>query len=87
MRSAQVLKKVAPSYPEQERKAGIQGVARISMIILPDGSLDDLVVLSAPSQNIALAALAAVRQWRYRPTLLDGDPVEASLTVDVNFQR
>jgi TonB family protein len=57
------------------------------MIILPDGTVDDLVVLSAPNRNFALAALAAVRRWRYSPTYLEGQPVEASLTVDVNFDH
>lgn len=86
VKPARVLKKVAPGFPEPEKNAGIHGVVRISMIILPDGSLDDLVVLSAPTRNLALAALAAVRQWRYSPTYLDGDAVETSLIVDVNFE-
>ena len=86
VKSAQVVKKVMPLYPVAERKAGVHGPVRIAMIILPDGTLDDLVVLTAPDDNLAIAALAAVRQWRYSPTSLDGEPVEANLTVDVNFE-
>jgi len=87
VKPAQVTKKVAPVYPEAERKRGIRGTAKIAMIILPDGSLDDLVVLSAPDSNFAIAALVAVRSWHYSPTYLDDQPVEARLTVDVNFER
>jgi outer membrane biosynthesis protein TonB len=57
------------------------------MIILPDGTVDDLVALSAPDGGMAVAALLAVRRWRYIPTYLDDQPVEASLTVDVTFQK
>ena len=56
------------------------------MIILPNGTVDDLVVLSARNSNFAVAALLAVRRWEYSPTHLDDQPVEASLTVDVNFE-
>ena len=87
VKPAQVVKKVTPVYPASERKAGIRGTVRIAMVILPDGGLDDLVVLSAPDDNLAIAALMAVRLWRYSPTYLDDQPVEASLTVDVNFGR
>jgi TonB family protein len=52
-----------------------------------DGTLDDLVVLSAPSPDLGLAALYAVREWRYSPTLVDGRAVEVVFTVQVNFKR
>lgn len=87
VRPAQVKKKVTPVYPETERKAGVSGTVKIAMIILPDGTVNDLVVLSAPNSNLAIAALLAVRRWQYSPTYLDDQPVEASLTVDVTFQR
>jgi TonB family protein len=87
VRPAQVKQKVRPAYPEAERNAGVVGTVEIAMIILPDGSVNDLVVLSAPNGNLALAALLAVRHWRYSPTYLDNQPVEASLTVDVKFEK
>jgi TonB family protein len=80
-------KKVTPIYPDAARKAGVHGNVRIATILLPDGSLDDLVALSAPSRDLAVAALVAVRQWRYSPTQLDGEPVETSFTIDVEFDR
>jgi TonB family protein len=63
------------------------GTVRISMIIMPDGTVDDLVVLSTPNDDLAIAALMAVRLWRYSPAYLDGEASEANLTVDVNFDR
>lgn len=85
VKPAQETKKLTPVYPAAERKAGIRGTVRLAMIILPNGAVDDLVVLSAPNSNFAVPALLAVRQWEYSPTYLDNEPVEASLTVDVNF--
>jgi len=87
VRPAQVRKQVVPVYREAERKAGIEGPVRLSMIIMPDGTVDDLVVLTAPNSNFAMAALLAVRRWQYSPTYLDDQPVEANLTVDVAFQK
>jgi protein TonB len=87
VKPAQLIKRVSPVYPDAAKKAGIRGTVRIATIIHADGTLDDLVVLSAPSPDLALAGLLAVRQWRYSPTYLDDRPVEASLTIDVNFER
>jgi len=86
VKPARLTSKLSPIYPDAERKSGIRGSVRIAMIILPNGALDDLVVLSAPDGGLARAALAAVRQWKYSPTYLDGQAVESNLTVDVNFR-
>ncbi len=80
-------KKVTPTYPDAARRAGVEGNVRIATIVLPDGTLDDLVVVSAPNKDLAVAALVAVRQWRYSPTYLDGEPVETNFTIDVKFDR
>jgi len=87
VKPAQVTKKIIPIYPESAKKAGAKANVRIATIILPGGTVDDLVVLSAPSADFALNALLAVRNWRYSPTYLDGEAVEASLTIDVNFEH
>jgi len=81
---ARVLKKVEPVYPVGV-KAG--GTVRIAAVILADGKLDDLVVLSAPDERFAPAALLAVRRWQYTPTQADGRPTESNITIDVNFHR
>jgi len=83
----ELKKKVTPVYPDAAGRARVEGNARIAAVMLPDGTLDDLVVLSAPDKDLAVAALMAVRQWRYSPTQLDAKPVETNLTIDVKFKR
>lgn len=87
VKAAKIKKTVIPAYPIAERNAGVEGAVKVAMIILPDGTVNDLVVLSAPTANLAVAALLAVQPWLYSPTYLDGQPVEANLTVDVLFQH
>ena len=87
MKPARLTKKVNPVYPNTAKRSGVDADVRVSTVILPDGTLDDLVILSAPDEGLALAALLAVRQWQYSPTYLDGQAVEADLTIDVNFRR
>jgi TonB family protein len=87
VKPASVKKKVTPRYPDATRRVALDGAVKIAMIILPDGTVDDLVVLSSPNDSFAEAALWAVRLWQYSPTYLDGLAVEASLTVDVTFKH
>jgi len=75
---------VAPSYPEMARAAHVQGVVIVEAIIGPTGD----VVEARTLRSVALldeAALAAVRQWKYTPTLLRGVPVPVIMTVTVRF--
>ena len=55
-------------------------------VILMNGSLGGLQVLSSPDQQLTEAALEALRGWRYQPTLLNGQPVETVTTISVEFQ-
>jgi TonB family protein len=75
----------APLWPAPARQAGIGGVVLVEITIGPDGGIKDARIL----RSIPLldqAALDAVRQWRYEPTLLNGMPVPVIMTVTVNFQ-
>jgi protein TonB len=75
---------VLPVYPSIARAAKISGVVIIEAVIGVDGRVDDARVLrSVPMLD--QAALAAVRQWRYTPTMLNGIAVPVVLTVTVNF--
>jgi len=75
---------VAPDYPKAARDAGIQGAVVIEATVDRDGAVADAhVVTGAPELNDA--ALAAVRQWAYTPTLLSGVPVDVLMTVTVVF--
>ena len=78
------IKEVAPVYPAIAQSARVQGVVIIEAVIGPDGRVQDAKVLrSIPLLDSA--ALDAVRQWQYTPTLLNGVPVPVIMTVTVNF--
>jgi TonB family protein len=77
---------VRPVYPAAMREAGREGVVPIEAIIGRDGTVASVRVLSAQVHpDFAIAAVDAVRQWRFSPTLLNGGPVEVVMTVSVTF--
>jgi protein TonB len=78
------VKDQRPVYPAIAQSARVQGVVIIEAVIGPDGRVQDAKVLrSIPLLDAA--ALDAVRQWQYTPTLLNGVPVPVIMTVTVNF--
>ncbi len=80
------LKDVKPVYPAAMRDAGLEGVVPIEALIGIDGRVTSVRVLSAQVHpEFVLAAVAAVRQWRFSPTLLNGVGVEVLMTVRVQF--
>jgi protein TonB len=81
---ANLIRQVRPVYPPLARQARIQGTVKLTAIISKTGSIEKLEVLQGHPLLIP-AALFAVKQWRYRPTLLNGQPVEVVTQVDVNF--
>jgi TonB family protein len=73
-----------PLYPPDAKQARIQGTVRMNVVIGKDGTVKDLQVASGHPLLVDTAA-DAVRQWVYKPTLLNGNPVEVVTVVDVNF--
>lgn len=80
-----VIKKVQPVYPEQARQARIQGTVRMSAIISKTGDVMDIEVVEGPIE-LVVSAVNAVRQWKYRPYLLKGEPVEVDTQLTVNYR-
>jgi periplasmic protein TonB len=79
------IRNVPPAYPDVAKQARVQGVVVLEAVISPSGEVTNVRVL----QGVPLlndAAAAAVRQWRYTPTLLNGQPVSVVMTVTVNFK-
>jgi protein TonB len=78
------ISKPSPNYPAIARSAGLQGTVVLQATISKTGTIENLHVLSGPPM-LQQAALNAVQQWRYRPYLLNGDPVEVETTINVIF--
>jgi protein TonB len=81
---AQLVTQVRPVYPPLAKQARIQGTVRLQAIISKEGTIIDLQVLSG-HPLLQQSALQAVSQWRYRPTMLNNEPVEVVTTIDVVF--
>ncbi|HSH16804.1 MAG TPA: energy transducer TonB, partial [Verrucomicrobiae bacterium] len=84
VQQARLINRPNPVYPPLARQARIQGTVRLQAIIAKDGSISQLEVVSG-HPLLVQSALDAVRQWRYQPTLLNGEPVEVVTTIDVVF--
>ncbi len=84
VQAARIVNRVQPIYPPLARQTRISGTVRLHAIISKDGTIDKLEVMSG-HPLLQQAALDAVRQWRYQPTLLNGEPVEVDTTIDVIF--
>ncbi len=84
VQQANLIKKVTPVYPPLAKQARIQGTVRFTAIISKDGTIQNLQLVSGHPLLVP-AAQEAVKQWMYKPTLLNGEPVEVITQIDVNF--
>ena len=84
VQAAKLIKKVAPAYPEKARNERISGTVKIHAIIDKDGQISKINGVRGVC-SLAESAVAAVRQWRYQPTLLNGNPVEIDTEIDVIY--
>src|SRR5437879_10063928 len=86
VQAAKVITKVQPIYPESAKAAGAQGSVLLHVIVSKDGRPLSLQVLNSQiNPDLARAAVEAVSQWRYQPTLLNGEPVEIDNPIQVKF--
>lgn len=81
---ARLIQQPKPAYPPVARQARIQGTVRFTAIIGKDGRIANLT-LESGHPLLVKAATDAVKQWIYKPTLLNGEPVEVVTVIDVNF--
>jgi TonB family protein len=79
-----IQQKIQPVYPAEAKAAGVSGTVVLQATISRDGHIEYLRVVSGPAM-LQQAAMDAVRQWTYRPYLLNGEPVEVQTTVNVIF--
>jgi protein TonB len=81
---ARIIKRVMPVYPEIAKRSRVSGRVRLMSVIAADGTIQKLQVTEGHPLLVA-AALEAVRQWVYKPTLLNGQPVEVQAPIEVIF--
>lgn len=79
-----LIKKVAPKYPSKAKTARIQGTVELDAVIDENGRIDSLKVLSGPAE-LQKSSLDAVRHWRYKPFLLNGEAIEVETTINVVY--
>jgi protein TonB len=84
VQAAKLVDKVSPNYPPLARQTRISGTVRLHALISKTGGVESLEVISG-HPLLVQAALDAVRQWKYQPTTLNGEPVEVDTTIDVIF--
>jgi TonB family protein len=86
IREPRKISDVRPRYPDKAKAKRIQGTVVLQCVISPTGKVADLTLLYAIDRSLADAAMEAVRQWEYTPTLVDGRPVPVTMTVTVTFR-
>ena len=84
VQAAGLINRVQPVYPEEASKEKISGTVKLHVVIAKDGKIQQIQVVSG-HPLLVQAAIDAVRQWQYQPTLLNGQPVEVDTQVDVVF--
>jgi protein TonB len=84
VQAAKLVDKVQPIYPPGAKQDHIQGTVALSVVIGTDGTVGDVSLISGP-RELVQSAIDAVKQWRYLPTTLNGNPVEVATRVDILF--
>lgn len=85
VQAAKLIEKVGPLYPREGKEKRIQGRVELQAVILRDGTIGSLEVLSAPDELFIAPTLEAVRGWKYETTHLNGQPVEVVTLIHVNY--
>lgn len=84
IQTANLIHRVEPIYPPEVKSVGVSGTVILHIVVSTDGSVEQVEFVSGP-QELMAAAMSAVKQWRYRPTRLNGEPVEVDTTVTLAF--
>src|SRR6185436_11147505 len=84
VQAASLVFQPKPEYPPMAKQARIEGTVKLAATIGREGQITDLSVIEGPAA-LMKAAMEAVWQWKYKPTTLNGEPVEVSTQIDVTF--
>lgn len=80
-----VISRVEPQYSDEARQARIQGSVTLEAIVRKDGTVEILRVVQSLDPTLDQNAIEALQQWRFRPGMKDGQPVDVALNIVVNF--
>ena len=83
--AATTTNKVAPIYPELAKQTRVEGTVRLHTVIDTDGQVIEVTFVSGPPMLVQ-SAIDSVKQWRFKPTILQGVPVQVECVLEVNFQ-
>lgn len=83
--SPRVLSEVKPEYTSRLREAGIQGIVEMDCVVLPDGTVGDVRVTKWLHPDLDVAAVLALRKWRFEPGTREGRPVPVQVFVQMTF--
>jgi TonB family protein len=86
VQAATLISQVRPVYPDRARDAGIEGIVRLQGFIGVDGAPIGLHVVKTIDPDLTTAALEAVKRWRYRPALLNNEPIDVQTEIEVEFK-
>jgi TonB family protein len=81
-----MLKMPRPVYPDKAKSEGREGAVQLYAVILKDGTVGNLTPTPDSDPELAEAAIDAVSRWQYQPTLLNGQPVEVTTWITINFR-
>lgn len=86
IQESKLIYQVNPIYPEEAKRLRLEGTVRLEVTINEEGLVSGLIAMPGNYEILEEAAIAAVKQWRYRPTLLNGEPVPVTAPATVVYQ-
>jgi TonB family protein len=86
VRPPTIISKVEPQYSEEARKAGLEGMVLLKIVVDPEGKARDPKVLRSLGLGLDEQAIVAVNNWQFQPGVKDGQPVPVQAQIEVNFR-
>ena len=80
-----IVYKVPPTYPPKAKADRLTGSVALEAIIGKDGSVENIKVIKSVREDLDQAAIDALKQWKFQPALLNGDPIEVKTTININY--
>src|SRR5262249_52479604 len=82
-----LISRIEAEYPEAARRPGVTGVVRVRFVVMASGGVESVGVEGSGNQDLEVAAIAAVSQWKYRPAIRTGQRVPVELIEEIRFPR